>query len=310
MSSSPSTPGLNQVDATPWSERLALREYWELTKPRLSLLSVITALVGYMAADPQRSAGIFLSLLVGTSLSAGAAGALNQWLEREVDRRMARTQSRPLPSGAVSPQAALIFGLSLGIAGSTLVWLGANPLAGALTVATLISYLLVYTPLKRMTSWNTLIGAVPGALPPLIGWAAANGQIDPLGWILFGILFCWQIPHFMAIAWLYRDDYAQGGFVMSTVNDPSGQSAARQSILHSLLLLGISLLPVFLGYTSWFLFGAAALICGMYYCWTALGFWRVKGQDRTSASRKMFLASIAYLPLLLGALVLDRWLIG
>ncbi|WP_309384340.1 heme o synthase [Cerasicoccus frondis] len=310
MRSSPSTPGIERVSATPWTERLALREYWELTKPRLSLLSVITALVGYMAADSQRDAGVFISLLVGTSLAAGAAGALNQWLEREVDRRMARTQDRPLPSGAVSPQAALTFGLLLGIVGSTLVWLGTNPLAGALTVATLISYLLVYTPLKRVTSLNTLIGAVPGALPPLIGWAAASGQIDPLGWILFGILFCWQIPHFMAIAWLYRDDYAQGGFVMSTVKDPSGQIAARHSLAHSVILLVISLSPMFFGYTSWLLYGAAALVCGLAYCWTAFRFWRASGPERTMASRKMFLASIAYLPLLLGALVLDRWLIG
>ncbi|WP_269537279.1 heme o synthase [Cerasicoccus fimbriatus] len=310
MSSSPSTPGIERVSAPPLAERLALRQFWELTKPRLSLLSVITALVGYMAADPQRDAGVFLALLIGTSLAAGAAGALNQWLEREVDRRMARTQDRPLPSGAVSPQAALAFGLILGISGSTLVWLGANPLAGALTVATLVSYLLVYTPLKRITSWNTLIGAIPGALPPLIGWAAASGQIDPLGWILFGILFCWQIPHFMAIAWLYRDDYAQGGFVMSTVNDPSGRCAARQSLGHSILLLGISLLPAILGYASWLLYGAAALVCGLGYAWTAFKFWRAENDMRTPASRKMFLASIAYLPLLLGALVIDRWLIG
>ncbi|GHB95435.1 protoheme IX farnesyltransferase [Cerasicoccus arenae] len=289
---------------------MALRDYWELTKPRLSLLSVITALVGYMAADSQRDGSVFLSLLIGTSLAAGAAGALNQWLEREVDRHMARTRDRPLPSEAISPQAALTFGLALGIAGVTLVWLGANPLAGALTLATLVSYLLVYTPLKRVTAWNTLIGAVPGALPPLIGWAAAQGQIAPLGWILFGILFCWQIPHFMAIAWLYREDYAQGGFVMSTVTDPSGQAAARQSLAHSLILLGISLLPSLLGYTSWLLYGLVALICGLGYFWTAFRFWRVGGEQRTPASRKLFLASIAYLPFLLGALVIDRWLIG
>lgn len=308
MSTPPSNPGIERAAPISWTQRLALREYWELTKPRLSLLSVITALVGYMAANPARDAGVFVALLFGTSLAAGAAGALNQWLEREVDRRMARTQNRPLPSGAVSPQAALIFGLSLGIVGSTLVWLGANPLAGVLTVATLVSYLLVYTPLKRITTWNTLIGAVPGALPPLIGWAAAQGNIAPLGWILFGILFCWQIPHFMAIAWLYRDDYAQGGFVMSTVNDPTGQSAARQSLSHCIILLAISLLPSFLGYTS-LAYGGAALACGLVYLMAGFKFWRAAGQERTAASRKLFLASIAYLPLLLGALVVDRWLL-
>jgi len=309
MSTPPSNPGLDRMTPMTWAQRLALRDYWELTKPRLSLLSVITALVGYMAANPMRDAGVFLSLLVGTSLAAGAAGALNQWLEREVDRKMARTQDRPLPSEAVSPQAALAFGLALGVIGTTLVWLGANPLAGALTLATLVSYLLVYTPLKRITTWNTLIGAVPGALPPLIGWAAAQGQIAPLGWILFGILFCWQIPHFMAIAWLYRDDYAQGGFVMSTVNDPTGQDAARQSLFHCIALLAISLLPSILGYTS-LAYGAAALACGAFYLMTAIRFWRAGGEQRTPASRKLFLASIAYLPLLLGALVVDRWLLA
>lgn len=310
MSNQPGNPGLDRVSPVSWTERLALREYWELTKPRLSLLSVITALVGYMAANPPRDGSVFFALLIGTSLAAGACGALNQWLEREVDRRMARTQDRPLPSGAVSPQAVLVFGLALSVLGVGIVWFGANALAGALTLATLISYLFVYTPLKRVTSWNTLIGAIPGALPPLIGWAAAQGRIDPLGWILFGILFCWQIPHFMAIAWLYRDDYAQGGFVMSTVNDPTGQDAARQSLLHSIFLLGISLAPCFLGYTSWLLYGPAAIICGSTYLLTAYRFWRTNGQGRTPASRKLFLASIAYLPLLLGALVLDRWLLS
>lgn len=309
MSTPQSSPGIDRAAPISWAQRLALRDYWELTKPRLSLLSVITALVGYMAAHPARDASVFIALLVGTSLAAGAAGALNQWLEREVDRRMARTQDRPLPSEAVSPQAALIFGLTLGIAGSTLVWLGANPLAGALTVATLVSYLFVYTPLKRVTAWNTLIGAIPGALPPLIGWAAAQGQIAPLGWILFGILFCWQIPHFMAIAWLYRDDYAQGGFVMSTVNDPSGQDAARQSLVHCVILLAISLLPSILGYTS-LAYGAAALACGLVYLMAGFKFWRAADELRTQASRKLFLASIAYLPLLLGALVVDRWLLA
>ncbi|MEO0797282.1 MAG: heme o synthase [Verrucomicrobiota bacterium] len=309
MSSPSSNPSIDRVAPMTWTERFAIRDYWELTKPRLSLLSVITALVGYMVADSHRDAGVFISLLLGTSLAAGAAGALNQWLEREVDRRMARTKDRPLPSGSVSPQAALIFGLLLGIGGTTLVWFGANPLAGGLTLATLVSYLLVYTPLKRVTTWNTLIGAIPGALPPLIGCAAAQGQIDFLGWILFGILFTWQIPHFMAIAWLYRDDYAQGGFAMSTVSDPSGNSAALQSLANAFILLAISVLPSFLGYTSWWLYGIAAMFCGVWYLLRSFQFWRANSNRRTLSARKLFIASIAYLPILLGALVVDRWLI-
>ncbi|MGE9297367.1 MAG: heme o synthase [Puniceicoccales bacterium] len=310
MSSQSGSQSIDRISPTTWTKRLALREYWELTKPRLSLLTVITALVGYMTANPARDAGVFLALLVGTSLAAGAAGVLNQWLEREVDRRMPRTQSRPLPSGTVSPNAALAFGLTLGILGTSLLWLGANPLAGALTLATLVSYLLIYTPLKRVTPWNTTIGAFPGALPPLIGCAAAQGQIDALGWILFGIVFAWQIPHFMAIAWLYRDDYAQGGFKMSTVLDGSGQGAARESIVHCTALLAISLLPAFLGYASWWLYEGIAALLGTWYLVRAVQFARAKVDVKNAAAKKLFLASIAYLPLILGTLLVDRWLIG
>jgi len=310
MNPSSGTSSIDSVSPASWVERLALREYWELTKPRLSLLSVITALVGYMAANPSRDAGVFLALLAGTSLAAGAAGALNQFLERNVDRRMARTQGRPLPSGALPAQAALAFGLVLGLAGTSLLWLGANPLAGALTLATLGSYLLVYTPLKRVTTWNTVVGAIPGALPPLIGCAAAQGRIDALGWILFGIVFTWQIPHFMAIAWLYREDYAKGGFVMSTVVDASGQSAARQSLFHCAALLAISLLPVALGFASAWLYGPLALLLGAWYLAAAVKFNRAPLEEKHPAAKKLFLASIAYLPLILSALLVDRWLLG
>jgi len=309
MSSPSGNPSIERVSTSPWTDRSALRDYWELTKPRLSLLSVITALVGYLAANPPRDAGVFLALLVGTSLAAGAAGALNQWMERDADRRMARTRSRPLPSGAVSPSAALAFGLILGTLGTALLWLGANPLAGALTLATLVSYLAIYTPLKQATTWSTAIGAIPGALPPLIGCAAAQGQIDALGWILFGIVFTWQIPHFMAIAWLYRDDYARGGFVISTVTDPTGQSAASQSIFNCAVMLAISVLPSLLGYASWWFYGSAALLLGTGYLWQAIQFHRSSRDAKQPAAKKLFVASIAYLPLILGALLLDRWLV-
>lgn len=282
-------------------------EYWTLTKPRLSLLSVMTAVVGYQTANPQRDASILISLLLGTSFAAGAAGALNQWMESEFDKRMVRTRTRPVPTGAVSSQGALIFGLLLAIIGVTLLWLNVNGLAALLTLATLISYLAIYTPLKQKTAWCTLIGAIPGAIPPLVGWAAASGSIEPLGWVLFGILFFWQIPHFMAIAWTHRKDYANAGFIMSTQVDPSGKSAANQSILHCSLLLLISMAPAFIvGMTSLF-YEIMAFATGAYYLAKAIQF--RTATDKNGPAKQLFLASIMYLPIILAVLVFDRWLL-
>lgn len=284
--------------------RSLLGEYWELTKPRLSMLSVMTAVVGYLAASPSRDMLTLGVVLIGTSLAAGAAGALNQYLERDADRRMARTQARPLPSGMLSAESALIFGLVLAFLGTALLWAGANALAALLVLATLVSYLLVYTPMKRHTSWCTIVGAIPGALPPLVGYAAASQTIGALGWILFGVLFCWQIPHFMAIAWSCRQDYANGGFVMATVSDPSGQSAGNQSIAFALLLLPISLLPCVLGYNNWFSYGIVAALAGAWFLHLSLRF--RYAQEKEKAARRLFFASISYLPLVLAVFVLDR----
>ncbi len=290
------------------AQMAVIREYYELTKPRLSFLSVITAMVGYLAANHDRSFSVLFSLFIGTCLTAGAAGTLNQWLEREVDRRMVRTQNRPIPGGHVSPGAALLYGLVLAIVGLGILWVGTNPLATVLTLATLISYILIYTPLKQKTRWCTLIGAIPGALPPLVGWAAAEGSIAIMGWILFGILFTWQIPHFMAIAWTYRDDYRRGGFQMATVVEPSGRSAGLESFIHTALLLVLSLLPGFLGYTTFYLYQPVAALAGGYYLYCAYTFW-VRA-DKDQPAKRLFYASISYLPLLLAVLVLDRWLLA
>lgn len=287
-------------------EKAQLSEYWELTKPRLSFLTVVTAMVGYLAANPQRDVITLLALLFGTSLAAGSAGALNQWMEREIDKRMVRTRTRPIPSGAVSPMAALIYGLSLGTIGVGILWVEVNGLAALLTLATLVSYLAVYTPLKQKTHWCTLIGAIPGAIPPLIGWAAASGSIEPLAWILFGILFFWQIPHFMAIAWTYRKDYSEAGFIMSTGVDPSGKDAAKQSLIHCALLLIVSLVPFLLHNSTSYFYESMAAITGLYYMQKAIAFWRAEQKDQ--AARKLFFASIFYLPLILAVLVIDRWL--
>jgi protoheme IX farnesyltransferase len=286
--------------------RTRLKEYWELTKPRLSLLSIITAIVGYLVANPSRNFTELFALIIGTAFAAGGAGTLNQWLEREVDARMVRTRNRPLPSGQIKPLHAFVYGMALSVSGCCVVTFGTNLLAGVLTVATLISYLCVYTPMKRISPWSIQVGAIPGALPPLIGWAAAMGDVSGLGWILFGVLFAWQIPHFMAIAWTYRKDYALGGMPMLPVIEPTGSKAARESIFYCVLLLVISVMPVFLGYTTW-VYGSIAVLLGAYYLKRAIDF-AVK-EDREVTARKLFFASISYLPFLLAVLVIDRWLL-
>jgi protoheme IX farnesyltransferase len=299
----PPAPGLAAAGRTSG----ILGEYWELTKPRLSFLSVLTAVVGYLVALPERNFVVLGSLLFGTTCAAFGAGVINQWLERELDCRMARTRGRPLPSGAVSPGAALAFGLLLSFLGPVVLWVGVNALASALAVATLVSYLFVYTPLKRRTPWCTLVGSVPGALPPLIGAAAATGTIQPLGWILFGVLFTWQIPHFFALAWTYRRDYAAARLPMSTVVDPSGRLAARDSLLFTILLVICSLLPVVL-HLATPVYGLVAAISGGWFLRRAWAFSRATADGRDAPARRLFLASIAYLPLTLAALVVDRLL--
>ena len=287
------------------SLRKRIEDFYELTKPRLSFLSVVTAVIGYLSANPSREFSVLISLLFGTSLAAGGAAVLNQWLEREADARMVRTRERAIPAGRVNPLHALIYGLSLSVVGCLILYAGANPLACALTAITIATYTLLYTPLKRFTTWNTLIGAIPGALPPLIGWAAATGKIDLLGWVLFAILFLWQMPHFFAIAWTYREDYAQGGFVMLSNADNNGHKVALQSFVFCLALIVSTLLPVLLGEASW-VYGVIALIAGIYLLRPAIDF--LKPEKRDVAARKLFFASIFYLPALLFPLVLDLWL--
>ncbi|MEZ5277575.1 MAG: heme o synthase [Opitutaceae bacterium] len=277
----------------------------ELTKPRLSFLSVITALVAYLAAQPGRDFWNLFNFLCGTALSAGGAAALNQWLERHTDAVMKRTRDRPLPTGLVTPAHAFGWGLLLSSVGVSQLWLGTNSLAGMLGLGTIVSYVCIYTPLKRRSRWATELGAVSGALPPLIGWAAAEGSISTLGWILFGVLFFWQIPHFMAIAWVYRKDYAAVSFPMLSVTDPDGGRVALWSMINAILLIAVSLLPTLLGFTSIiYLMAAAAL--GLWFLLSAGRFMKEAGRD--SAARRLFLTTIAYLPLVLAILVLDRWL--
>ena len=247
------------VLAPPPSRRLA--DFLTLTKPEITFNVVLTALVGFLAAAHGAAQALeLLRALLGTALVAGAASTLNQWAERGPDAVMKRTIRRPLPAGRLTPRESLAFGLALGVAGTVYLALAVNPLASALAAATALSYLLVYTPLKRVTSLATVVGAVPGAIPPLIGWAAARGELNPGGWVLFLILFFWQMPHFLALAALYRKDYARAGFRVLPVEDPDGASTGRQSVLYALALLLVSLLPAPLGMAGpLYFFGALAL---------------------------------------------------
>jgi heme o synthase len=278
-------------------------DYLELTKPRLSLLSVLTALVGYFAARPAFNPLKIGLLALGTSLAAGGVASLNQWMESDTDARMNRTALRPIPAGKIPGGSAFVLGWLMCIAALMLIFAGVGRLAALFTLLTIASYLGWYTPAKRSSRWSTEIGALAGAFPPLIGWAAAEGSVSPLGWILFGVLFFWQIPHFMAIAWTYRRDYSAVNFPMLPVRDESGSKVARWSFVATLTLVAVSLLPAYLGLASpWY--GVAAGGIGAWFLWRAAVFLRPDGRD--AGARRLFLVSLAYLPLLLGFLVADR----
>lgn len=295
----------SDIEAETPTLRTTAAAYLELTKPRLSMLSVITALVGFLAARPDAAWPGGFHVLVGTALAAGGAAVFNQWMERRTDARMNRTMDRPLPTGSVSPGAAFIWGsvLSLAGVGHLLYW--ANLPAGLLAAATIFIYVLLYTPMKRTSGLSLEVGALAGALPPLIGWAAAEGRVSALGWILFGILFLWQVPHFLAIAWMYRDDYAAVNFPMLTVVDESGNRAARHAFIYCGALLIVSVLPYFLGQATVVYF-VPALLLGLHFVWKNWIF--LRRTERDAAARKVFHTSIIYLPVLLAFLVADRWL--
>ena len=285
------------------NSRAAVRDWVELTKPRITAMVVFTTLVGFVTSTvgPVDVGGL-LAALAGTALVAAGAAVLNQVIERDTDALMHRTRQRPLPAGRVAPSEAILFGALLSAGGlAGLLWLS-GPLAAAVAAFTLASYLAVYTPLKRVTPFSTLVGAVPGALPPVIGWAAARGTLDGGAFILFAILFLWQIPHFLAIAWLYRDDYARAGFPMLPVLDREGGFTARQAVVHSLALLIASLAAAAAGLGgAWYLGGAFVLGAGL----TLFALRLVSARD-LAAARGLFLASVLYLPALCSLLLAAR----
>jgi protoheme IX farnesyltransferase len=276
----------------------------DLFKARLTSLVLLTTLVGYYCGrqNVPLDAILLVNALLGTALLACGAAALNQYMERHWDGQMARTASRPLPAGELQPLTVLFLGACVSSLGMIWLTLNVNTITGFLGALTLGTYLFVYTPMKRLTPLNTLVGAVPGALPPLMGWTAAYGEVTLGGWSLFAILLFWQLPHFLAIAWMYRGEYAAAGYVMLPAVDPCGEKTARQAVCHTFGLIPVSMAPfVFRVAGEIYLFGA--LILGMAFLWSAIQFSRVL--DREGA-RRLFFMSILYLPLLLGLLVFDR----
>jgi heme o synthase len=274
-----------------------------LAKPRITVMVALCAAAGYaLAADGPLDWARLGWTLLGVSLASAATGCLNQVLEAEADGRMTRTARRPLPAGLVSPGAAHLLGLLWGGAGLALLAWKSGTAACALTAFTLASYLLVYTPMKRFSPASTWVGAVPGALPPVIGWAAAGAPLDERAAALFAIQFLWQLPHFLALGWLYREDYAAGGFRIAAVTDPSGASTSAQLALSAWLLLAASLAPWWLGQAG-ALYLCGALLAGAALLWLSL---KAAAELTPRSSRRVFLASLAYLPLVLGLLVAGR----
>ena len=295
-----------QISATREPARVSVRgfiaDYLELAKARLGALVVLTALVGYvLGARGNPSLWVLLSTVAGTALSAFGANIFNQWWEVERDRRMLRTRNRPLPAGRVSRRRAAVMGVVTATAGLVILALGTNLLTTLLSLLVILIYVLVYTPLKVHTPLNTVVGAVCGAVPPMMGWAAATGRLDAGAWILGGLLFVWQMPHFLALAWLYREDYARGGFRMLPAVDPEGRLTGRLAFVYAAALLPVTAALSVVGVTgATFLF--ASQVAGIAFVVLGWTFFRARSE---AAARRLFLASILYLPVVMGLMVVD-----
>lgn len=279
-----------------------MRALLELTKPRIVALVVLTTAAGFFLASPAPDGVILLHTLIGTALVAAGTNAMNQWWERDADARMTRTRGRPLPSGRLAPGPALAFALAISGAGVIELWLFPGAATAALAAVTFASYVFVYTPLKRRTPFALLVGSVPGALPILGGWVAGGGGWTPPGWALFGLLFLWQVPHFLALAWLHREDYRTGGIAALVVEDIGGDRTGRQAVVYALALIPVSLAPVVWG-TAGPVSAAAALALGVAFLAAAVAFARERSAPR---ARRLFALSVAYLPLLLAVFVAER----
>jgi protoheme IX farnesyltransferase len=276
------------------------RDYLELSKARIVMMVLITTAAGFLGAALPLDAMVLINTLVGTALVAAGTNALNQFVEREHDAKMRRTRLRPVPGGRISPRAALIFAATIAMIGTAYLAMAVNVLTAVLGALTLTSYIFVYTPLKRISTICTLIGAIPGAIPPLMGWTAARGSLGAGGWIFFGILFLWQLPHFMAISWIYREDYGRAGFAMVSVRDADGLSTARQAVLYAVALLPVSLAPFFIGMAGR-AYLAGASLCGLAFLAAAVSF---HGDRSNRSARRLFMTSNLYLLVVMTLLVI------
>lgn len=280
-----------------------LRDYVTLTKPEITFLVTISALAGFLLGSPGAlDAWTLAFTLVGVALASAGGCVLNHYLERGLDGEMRRTMDRPLPAGRVSPNAAAAFGSLLVMAGVGLLCPLTNPLTGVMAAVTVALYLFVYTPLKRKTTWNTLVGTVPGALPALGGWTAATGDLGAGGWAIFAILAVWQMPHFLSLAWMYRKDYGRARYAMLPVVEPTGRTTAAQTLFFTALLIPVGLTPCMAGVAGW-LYAAGALALGGAFLVPALAFHRTRS---VADARRVLKASIYYIPALVGLIVLDR----
>jgi len=279
------------------------RDFVALAKPRLNMLVVASTLAGYAMADGEPLGFVRVAgLLLGTGFVAGGASAFNQVIERDLDGLMRRTRTRPLPGHRLQPLEGGLFASAITLAGLLLIVASSNLLAAAVALTTLLTYVALYTPLKTRTSFSTVVGAIPGALPPIIGWAAIAGELPIKAWTLFGIMFLWQLPHFLAIAWMYRDDYARAGFPMLPVIEPDGRSTGRQSVVYAAALVPLSLAPTLMHMTGDAYF-AGALVLGIAFLWVTVRFARTR---LVGDARRVFFFSIAYLPLLWILMIADR----
>jgi heme o synthase len=301
MTPSPRTDTLLDMPLDRTRRRAA--DFLALTKPRVVLMVLVTTAIGfYLGAQGVPDYLVLLHTLIGTALAGGGTLALNQFMEREADGKMQRTRLRPLPDGRLQAREALMFGMLITLSGLVYLWWVVSGVSALITASITVSYLFAYTPLKQRTSLCSLVGAVPGALPPVIGWAAARGTLDLEAWILFTIMFLWQMPHSLAIGWLYRDDYAQAGFRLLPVIDPDGRVTGRQIVLNCAALLAVGLLPTLIGFAGTIYF-FAALLLGSVFLWYGL---RLATLRSLAAARHLLFASLIYLPLLLAILAFDK----
>ncbi len=295
------TIGAMEIGRVTARERAAA--YVELTKPRITFLIVLTSAAGFcLASRGSVNYGLLLSSMVGIALLSSGVATINQYLERDLDGLMRRTADRPLPSGRLLPREALLFGAGLIVLAEVYLAVLVNPLSAFLGLTVIAGYLFGYTPLKTKTSLSTLVGAFPGAVPPLIGWTAARGEISIEAWVLFAILFLWQFPHFLAIAWMYREDYGRAGILMLPVVEPEGRVTAQQIVVYTLMLLPVSLLPTALGIAGKIYF-YGAIVLGLLFLYSSV---RAAFSLSRQEARRLLLASVIYLPLLFILMVIDR----